>query len=324
MFLRTYLSTNAIVTLISLEEDMMDFLKGFNFPTLKIREKTYFDAQEICIDDDAENIAPSISKFVDYGIGDLLNHPQLKYLFNSSIRSTSIVSTKDVVSNLLRFLQESKLTAPLKEHTVVTIASTFPGYLCKLLAALDEDDDEEEEDKVKQSSSGSQIAEQLRTMGILLQANLSDEVLCLQHVLNSHHNLMVDITKRELLMHRQIFSSLVVTGGSKRAKRKHQPVENEDEVGCVEPVDTVSLEPISTAIPETTAPPRAYPECVPLSSLFEARIYNNHDANPSSSNSTDIECIGPDVLRPLLPYIQHDRATAKFGDKDADLKAVGR
>eukprot|EP01035_Chromulina_nebulosa_P033952 gene33952-45483_t len=207
-FLRTYLSTNAIVTIISLEEDIIDFLKGFNFPTLKVSETKYFDAQEICIDDNnTESIAPSISKFVDYGIGDLLNHPQLKYLFNSSILSTPTVSTKDVVSNLLEFLQESKLTAPLKEHNVVTIAASFPGYyLCKLLAAIDEDE-EIEYDRI-QSLSSSQIAEQLLNMGILLQANLTDEVLCLQHVLNSHHNLMVDITKRELSLHRQISSSL--------------------------------------------------------------------------------------------------------------------
>ena len=326
MFIRTYLSTNAIITIVSLEEDMMDFLKGFNFPTLKVREMKYFDPHELCVDDDLESHPQSLIHFSDYGLGDLLNHPQLKYYFDSSIRPTSTVSSKDVVTYLLGFLQDRNLTAPLKEHNIATVAASFPGYLYKRLANIGEDDEDD-----SQSLPSSQVVEQLRRRGILLQANLSDEVLCLQHVLNSHHNLMVDITKRELLMHRQISFSMG-EGESKRVKRKRQNIdlEDEDEKGGSEGDDTkmapTILDPSSPSLPlkSDTVPARAYPEALLLSSLFEGRVFNHHEVNPSHSNRTDIEFVGPEVLRPLLPYLQHDLATAKVGDKESDLKAVGR
>ena len=290
-----------------MEDDIIDYLKVFNFPSLKAKTK-HVDVQEICIEGDEDKISET---FTDFGVGNFANHPKIRRIFELCPLKDSLPSTELVLSYLLQYLKENKCTIRNSELYL----RNFPSYLCTRLFPS--------EDYLQKNSCPLQ---KLKTVGILLQSNLAEEVLCLQHVLNSHFNIIVDITKKELDEQNKYLMT-ESSASHKRTRRKVIVTEEKD----IEPVAKVSEEePVNDSeevrkdlslIEPTLA------KTIPVNAImpsFEARMHLNNGTSQSELVSdSDIEVVGPDVLRPLLPWVQHEQRSIS-SNKESDLKAVGR
>lgn len=189
IFITSYLTVRPIVTMKSLEIDLVDYLESFNLLPLFPEERAVpEDPNEISLEGTlAEVRTLSKRKFEDWGIGNIAIHPKLRNVFAlAPVSNTYTIS--DVMESLLEFMKcNRRMTSGDVSNN--ELKCSFAEYLVSSY-------------QLHRSTSSHTLhqdpLETVQAAGVWLRGDLRECVHCLRHVLNKHFDLIAQLSTTEL------------------------------------------------------------------------------------------------------------------------------